>query len=275
MTTTTTTASLPAQKHWPNTTLLAQGAEARVYLVPINALISFSTDVFSPPSTNQHEKVSTPENKCLFSSSSHFIYKHRLSKSYRHPSLDRSILSSRLSAEARNILRALQCGIQAPFVFRVESDSLWMEYINGIALRNLFENVHERVRHVALCRSVGWDIATMHKSDLIHGDLTTSNLMVRYKHDNDNTSDDKGAEVDWERPVFIDFGLSYVSAHTEDKAVDLYVLERAILSTHKDASELFKAILEGYQSAGWEEAKAVIKTFEAVRLRGRKREMVG
>lgn len=32
--------------------------------------------------------------------------------------------------------------------------------------------------------------------------------------------------------VLIDFGLSYVSVMPEDKAVDLYVLERAFSSTH-------------------------------------------
>jgi TP53 regulating kinase-like protein len=36
----------------------------------------------------------------------------------------------------------------------------------------------------------------------------------------------------------IDFGLSYISTLPEDKGVDLYVLERAFLSTHPNSESL-------------------------------------
>lgn len=49
--------------------------------------------------------------------------------------------------------------------------------------------------------------------------------------------------------VLIDFGLAQVSSMTEDKAVDLYVLERAILSTHPESPELFSNILTAYADA--------------------------
>ena len=44
----------------------------------------------------------------------------------------------------------------------------------------------------------------------------------------------------------IDFGLSYVSTLAEDKAVDLYVLERAFASTHPDSEPLFTSVLTAY-----------------------------
>jgi len=37
----------------------------------------------------------------------------------------------------------------------------------------------------------------------------------------------------------IDFGLSFVSGKIEDKAVDIYVLKRAFISTHPGSEDLF------------------------------------
>lgn len=81
---------------------------------------------------------------------------------------------------------------------------------------------------VALCRAVGKGIGVMHDSDVIHGDLTTSNILVRRPKDNG-----KYSEV-----VFVDFGLGAMKATSEDKAVDLYVLERAFISTHPNSEDL-------------------------------------
>lgn len=69
---------------------------------------------------------------------------------------------------------------------------------------------------------MGEVVAKIHNNHLIHGDLTTSNFML---------SESKQIAV-------IDWGLSFVSEKTEDKAVDLYVLERAINSTHPNHPEL-------------------------------------
>lgn len=47
----------------------------------------------------------------------------------------------------------------------------------------------------------------------------------------------------------IDFGLASVSTLAEDKAVDLYVLERAFASTHPGSDNLFAIVLDSYASA--------------------------
>lgn len=142
----------------------------------------------------------------------------------------------------------------------------------------------------------------MHAIDVVHGDLTTSNLMLRQDnesvvikkfsdHGNDNIMQC------WDRPtkVVIDFGLSYVSPLPEDQAVDLYVLERAFASTHPNTEQLVSDILSHYQKnykksravmSKLEEGKYyakkwwyyyyyVLKTKYPVRLRGRKRSMIG
>ncbi|EMP35735.1 TP53-regulating kinase [Chelonia mydas] len=101
----------------------------------------------------------------------------------------------------------------------------------------------------------------MHDDDLIHGDLTTSNMLLRPPVE----------ELDL---VLIDFGLSFISGLPEDKGVDLYVLEKAFLSTHPNTDTLFEALLKKYSTTS-KKSSPVIKKLDEVRLRGRKRSMVG
>ena len=75
--------------------------------------------------------------------------------------------------------------------------------------------------------------------------------------------------------VLIDFGLAYISTLVEDKAVDLYVLERAFSSTHPASEPLFASVLRAYEQKMGKEWKAVSRRLDDVRLRGRKRSMVG
>ena len=120
-----------------------------------------------------------------------------------------------------------------------------------------------------LSRRIGSVLGTMHQKHIIHGDLTTSNLLL---------VGDPAAEP--LRLCLIDFGLGSLEGTTEDKGVDLYVLERALLSTHPSTERLFDAILASYTAAykaagGKKEVAEVIRKLEEVRLRGRKRTMVG
>lgn len=93
----------------------------------------------------------------------------------------------------------------------------------------------------------------------MHGDLTTSNMMLR-------TDDDV--------LVLIDFGLAYNSTNPEDKAVDLYVMERAFTSAHSEREGLFKVVLQAYKDSSKQHCP-VFNRFAEVRMRGRKRTMVG
>ena len=109
---------------------------------------------------------------------------------------------------------------------------------------------------------IGELLGKMHQKNIIHGDLTTSNMLIRKPV----------GDLDI---VFIDFGLSYVNSMAEDKGVDLYVLERAFLSTHPNTESLFRVLLEGYKKAYGDGAEEVINKLNEVQLRGRKRTMVG
>ena len=78
---------------------------------------------------------------------------------------------------------------------------------------------------------VGDSISRMHNANIIHNDLTTSNLLV------------KEGKV-----YFIDFGLGTTSTRVEDKAVDLVVLKKSLGVCHnKISARLWLMILEGYQ----------------------------
>ena len=116
---------------------------------------------------------------------------------------------------------------------------------------------------------IGTEIARLHLADIVHGDLTTSNIMAR--------RDTTGLGV-----VLIDFGLASVSALIEDKAVDLYVLERALQATHPEPEDLdpretrFARILAAYASElGQPQWTRVQGRLDDVRRRGRKRDMSG
>lgn len=127
-----------------------------------------------------------------------------------------------------------------------------------------------------LLKKIGTAVGLLHKTGVIHGDLTTSNLMLQPR--GSATPDIPKAEN--EMPllegeiVLIDFGLASQSFQEEDRAVDLYVLERAFGSSHPRTERLFEKVLEGYGES-FKGAKQVLKKLEAVRLRGRKRSMLG
>lgn len=112
---------------------------------------------------------------------------------------------------------------------------------------------------------VGRAVAKMHDGGLIHGDLTTGNILVR---------DANGQGGEGERTVvIIDFGLASNSIIAEDKGVDLYVLERAITVTHSSQA-LFEHVMTAYRRAS-SQWSASFNKFAEVRMRGRKRSMIG
>ncbi|XP_034725922.1 EKC/KEOPS complex subunit TP53RK [Etheostoma cragini] len=197
------------------------------------------------------------------------IVKERFPKRYRHPVLDEKLTHRRTVQEVRSILRCRRAGISAPVVYFVDyaSHCIFLEEIVGsstvrdhIASTKRSDSCKELER---LADRVGQILAKMHDEDVIHGDLTTSNMLLRC-----------GLE-DGEFDLFlIDFGLSYISALPEDKGVDLYVLEKAFLSTHPNTEALFERLLKSYAAAS-RKSSAVIKKLDEVRLRGRKRSMVG
>ncbi|OXB71854.1 UNVERIFIED_CONTAM: hypothetical protein H355_008876 [Colinus virginianus] len=161
-----------------------------------------------------------------------------------------------------------ELGIPAPVVYFVDSVSncIYLEDIVGaVAVQDHIYAVQrsggDASGLLGLAEKMGQLLARMHDEDLIHGDLTTSNVLLR----------PPAEQLDL---VLIDFGLSFTSGLPEDKGVDLYVLEKAFLSTHPDTESVFEALLKSYAAAS-KKSGPVMKRLDEVRLRGRKRSMVG
>ena len=141
------------------------------------------------------------------------------------------------------------------------------------------DGVEDGVRR--LMGRIGRVVGRMHEVGAVHGDLTTSNIMLRplpAVQQNGDVVDGERAEDNGEslegEVVLIDFGLAGQSIHDEDKAVDLYVLERAFGSTHPEAEAGFQEVLKVYGES-YKGARVVLKRLEDVRMRGRKRSMLG
>ena len=188
-----------------------------------------------------------------------------------------------------------------PAVLALDAEAGWMvmEFVEGesvkeglirLKARRAGEGVEEEEEEKVkkLMGKIGRAVGRLHEVGIVHGDLTTSNMMVRPPntgsevltngdHVPDQTSAERGGEggesLDGDI-VLIDFGLAAQSLQDEDKAVDLYVLERAFGSTHPEVEESFQEVLKVYGES-YMGAKVVLKRLEEVRMRGRKRSMIG
>ncbi|XVE73089.1 hypothetical protein DITRI_Ditri11bG0089700 [Diplodiscus trichospermus] len=193
------------------------------------------------------------------------IIKERFSKKYRHPFLDSKLTLKRLNAEARCMTKARRLGVSTPVLYAVDPvlHTLTFEYVEGPSVKDIFLEfglkgvVQERLNDIAT--QIGDAIGKLHDGGLVHGDLTTSNMLIR-----------NGTN----QLVLIDFGLSFTSTLPEDKAVDLYVLERALVSMHSSCGNVMDLILAAYKKTSRQWSSTFNKLAQ-VRQRGRKRTMVG
>lgn len=176
------------------------------------------------------------------------IIKDRIKKSYRLEQLDRKIRKQRTKAETI-ILEKLSNLIPVPkLIPQKEFDKIEMELIEG---KKLSEDLDKLKNANKVCEKIGEQLAKMHDADIIHGDLTTSNMIL---------SENK--------LYFIDFGLGFHSQRIEDKAVDLHLIKQALEAKHfKNWEGYFKAILKGYKKS--KNYSKVIEQLKKVEARGR------
>jgi N6-L-threonylcarbamoyladenine synthase/protein kinase Bud32 len=172
--------------------------------------------------------------------------KRRVSKRYRIPVLDRRLIAERTRAEARLIHTARKVGVPTPVIMDITSDTIIMEQVNGTLLTLDLSEVN--------LREAGRMVGKLHAAGLMHGDLTTSNLIVR---DGDR------------RCVMIDFGLAQVTQEIEQRGVDIHVLFQTLESTAPDRSDALKhAFAEGYRGT-FSGADEVIAREHDIVMRGR------
>uniref|UniRef100_A0A0E0M7T1 Uncharacterized protein n=1 Tax=Oryza punctata TaxID=4537 RepID=A0A0E0M7T1_ORYPU len=175
------------------------------------------------------------------------VIKERFSKKYRHPLLDSKLTLKRLNAEARCMTKARKLGVPTPVLYAVDPllHTLTFEYVDGLSVKDILlgfgSNGINEEQLVDIATQIGNAVGKLHDGGLVHGDLTTSNMIIK------NSTN---------KLVLIDFGLSFISTIPEDKAVDLYVLERALISMHSSCGDvkIFKAMVRYYEQASSSQA---------------------
>ena len=184
------------------------------------------------------------------------IMKKRSPKSYRLPELDLKLRSYRTIHEAMLIHQAKLVGIPTPLIYYVDTknSTIIMEYIIGKQLKEL-ANEDSKLKLKSIFYQIGIIIGKLHNSGIIHGDLTTSNLII----DTQN------------RIFLIDFGLGKKSEQLEERSIDLFLLKRSLNSTHYLlATSFYDWILEGYSKiVGSKNCDEVKLRIESIANRGR------
>lgn len=165
------------------------------------------------------------------------IIKKRISKKYRNPVLDKKIIKTRNKQEANLLHKVKKEKINTPTLYYVSQDKIIQEYLKNT--KNYKENL----------KKIGKEIARLHAIDVIHGDLNLINIII-----NKN------------KIYFIDFGLGFISKKIEDKATDLLVFKKTLLS-NKKTKKYWEEIIEGYKK----EAKnpEIITKIEGIEKRAR------
>lgn len=184
------------------------------------------------------------------------VYKLRKPLLYRLPELDTSIRSQRTTHEAQIIHESKKAGVTSPHLYYVSPPEalLVMEYLEGRRLKAVLEGCgpSEAGR---LADRFGRSVAKLHAAGIMHGDLTTSNVIV---------DGDGGIG-------FIDFGLALHSQRLEDHAVDLRLIKETLTGAHNQVSRLFmRSLFEGYSAVvGERRADAASRKLREIERRGR------
>lgn len=184
------------------------------------------------------------------------IVKKRRIKNYRHPQLDYNIRLSRTLHEAKLLVNSKQLGVKCPAVIFVDriNTALIMQFINGNRLKEAIPFLsNEEISEISFL--IGENVAKLHNGNIVHGDLTTSNMII-----------DKNKNI-----VFIDYGLGAFTNEIEEKAVDIHLFIRTLESSHYNfLNKILKNFLKGYEKIlGKEFTNKILKKVEEIRMRGR------
>lgn len=176
------------------------------------------------------------------------IIKIRNPKSYRLQIIDKKLRKSRTKSEAK-IINKLQKIISVPKIIKTDNmEKIEMEFIEGKKLSENLENLDWK----EISKKLGETLTNLHNQNIVHGDLTTSNMILKNK-----------------KLYLIDFGLGFHSQKIEDKAVDLHLLKQALNAKHFSIfPEAFNIIIKNYKA---NQFKDIIKRIEVIEKRGRYR----
>lgn len=166
------------------------------------------------------------------------LSKKRVKKGYRVKALDDCIRKTRAKSEAK-LLKEASAVVNTPKIFRLglEDSEIVMEFIGGVPLKQAIG------KNPLLCVEAGKCIRRLHDAGIIHGDLTTSNIIFLKKPNDPELA----ARVGQKGPLFfIDFGLGFFSKKLEDRATDLVVFKKTFNATHSGIKNGWALVMEGY-----------------------------
>lgn len=179
------------------------------------------------------------------------VIKRRIRKKYRIREIDEELRRSRTRKEALLMAEARKAGVAVPFIYDVDVKKMeiTMQYIHGKRIKDYLDTMNESDQK-EICKKIGESVAFLHKNGIIHGDITTSNLILAN-----------------EKIYFIDFGLGEKSNSIEKRGVDMHLLMEALKAAHIN-KQLFEWILKEYEKHV-EDGNEVVKKIKEIEKRGR------
>ncbi len=182
------------------------------------------------------------------------IRKIRIAKTYRIAQLDNELRNSRTIIESRLLIAAKKIGVSTPYIFEIDlkNATIIMESIDGDTIKDVLNSDIPDEDKISIVKEIGQLVGKLHSGEIVHGDLTTSNILLKK-----------------DKITFIDFGLGKFSSAVEDHAVDILLIKKCFTSTHtRKDRKFFDAFQEGYILTK-ENAKSVLKRAVKVEARGR------
>ena len=180
------------------------------------------------------------------------VEKVRVPKAYRLAALDEDLRRVRIRMEARLMSEARTAGVAVPVLYDINlvDNKIVMEFIDGPTVKEVLDRGGPEARTAA--REIGRIAGRLHKAGIIHGDLTTSNMILR------------GGRI-----VMIDFSLGGKGDTAEERGVDLHLLREALTSAHKNAAAYYREVLAGYREILGDRAGETIAKVKEIEGRGR------
>ncbi|MBS3777859.1 MAG: Kae1-associated serine/threonine protein kinase [Candidatus Thermoplasmatota archaeon] len=183
------------------------------------------------------------------------VKKQRVHKRYRIKEIDELLIQRRTKEEAKVMALARMNGVNVPLIYDVDllKGCITFEFVDGSRIKDIFDTINDEQRKM-ICYQIGSQIALLHNTEIIHGDLTTSNMIFKD-----------------EKVYFIDFGLSEINQEVEARGVDLHLLMEALESTHSQHASFFKYVFDGYRETYTENTDEVKRKIDDIIRRGRYR----
>jgi tRNA A-37 threonylcarbamoyl transferase component Bud32 len=162
------------------------------------------------------------------------LVKERIKKDYRIDQIDNKLRKERTREEVKLMTEARKIGVLTPKIFHVDYEKfkIIMEFIDGKRVKEFFSEAgEEEIEKISF--EIGKLIGKLHSSGIIHGDLTTSNMILK------------------------------------DNQIDLNLLFEALKATHfKILKACWENIVKGYKKE-YKYSEQVLKKVEEIEARAR------